>query len=74
VSRRLGHPLTEGYTGDYREVDPTNPGCFISFGILAQAFKTGTPKAVFLSSVLPDRIIRTWFWRRAPDFGFGEPG
>jgi nicotinamidase-related amidase len=37
--------VTEGYTSDYREVDPTNPGGFHRFGILAQAFKTGTPKA-----------------------------
>ena len=37
--------VTEGYTGDYRELDPTNPGGFHRFGILAQAFKTGTPKA-----------------------------
>src|SRR5476649_1245614 len=37
--------VTEGYTSDYRELDPTNPGGFHRFGILAQAFKTGTPKA-----------------------------
>src|SRR5467141_1921074 len=28
-----------------RELDPTNPGGFHRFGILGQAFKTGTPKA-----------------------------
>ncbi len=37
--------VTEGYTSDYRELDPTNPGGFHRFGILGQAFKTGTPKA-----------------------------
>src|SRR5712671_573915 len=37
--------VTEGYTSDYRELDPTNPGAFHRFGILGQAFKTGTPKA-----------------------------
>ena len=37
--------VTEGYTGDYRELDPTNSGAFHRFGILGQAFKTGTPKA-----------------------------
>ena len=37
--------VTEGYTRDYRELDPTNPGGFHRFGILGQAFKTGTPEA-----------------------------
>jgi nicotinamidase-related amidase len=37
--------VTEGYTSDYRELDPTNPGGFHRFGIQGQAFKTGTPKA-----------------------------
>ena len=37
--------VTEGYSSDYRELDPTNPGGFHRFGILGQAFKTGTPKA-----------------------------
>src|SRR5712671_2111431 len=37
--------VTEGYTKDYRELDPTNPGGFHRFGIQGQAFKTGTPKA-----------------------------
>jgi nicotinamidase-related amidase len=37
--------ITEGHTSDYRELDPTNPGAFHRFGILGQAFKTGTPEA-----------------------------
>ena len=37
--------VSEGYTGDYRELDPTNPGGFHRFGMLGQAFKTGTPEA-----------------------------
>jgi ureidoacrylate peracid hydrolase len=37
--------VTEGYTSDYRELDPTNPGGFHRFGILSKGFKTGTPKA-----------------------------
>jgi len=37
--------VTEGYTGDYRELDPTNPGGFHRYGIMSKAFKTGTPKA-----------------------------
>ena len=45
--------VTEGYTKDYRELDPTNPGGFHRFGIQAQAFKTGTPKAAPYSPLLP---------------------
>ena len=45
--------VTEGYTRDYRELDPTNPGGFHRFGILAQAFKTGTPKAAEYPPLLP---------------------
>src|SRR6266550_2943041 len=37
--------VTEGFTSDYRELDPTNSGGFHRFGILGQAFKTGTPEA-----------------------------
>ena len=37
--------VTEGYTSDYRELDPTNPGGFHRLGILGQAWKIGTPKA-----------------------------
>ncbi len=45
--------VTEGYTGDYRELDPTNPGGFHRFGMLAQAFKTGTPKAASYPPLVP---------------------
>ncbi len=48
--------VTEGYTGDYRELrelDPTNPGGFHRFGVLAQAFKTGTPKAASYPPLVP---------------------
>lgn len=37
--------VTEGYTSDYRELDPTNPGGFHRYGIQGQAFKIGTPGA-----------------------------
>ena len=37
--------VTEGYSSDYRELDPTNPGGFHRYGILGQAFKIGTPEA-----------------------------
>src|SRR5712664_1613268 len=45
--------VTEGYTSDYRELDPTNPGGFHRFGILAQAFKTGTPNAASYPPLVP---------------------
>src|SRR5882724_11384431 len=45
--------VTEGYTSDYRELDPTNPGFFHRFGILAQAFKTGTSKAASYPPLVP---------------------
>jgi nicotinamidase-related amidase len=45
--------VTEGYTGDYRELDPTNPGGFHRFGIQGQAFKTGTPKAASYPPLAP---------------------
>jgi nicotinamidase-related amidase len=45
--------VTEGYTRDYRELDPTNPGGFHRFGIQAQAFKTGTPKAASYPPLAP---------------------
>jgi nicotinamidase-related amidase len=37
--------VTEGYSGDYRELDPTNPGGFHRTAIARQAWKTGTPEA-----------------------------
>lgn len=45
--------VTEGYTRDYRELDPANPGGFHRFGILAQAFKTGTAKAASYPPLAP---------------------
>src|SRR5258708_4929400 len=45
--------VTEGYTKDYREVDPTNPGGFHRFGILSQGFKVGTPKAASYPPLAP---------------------
>jgi len=45
--------VTEGYTKDYRELDPTNPGGFHRFGIQAQGFKTGTPKAAEYPPLAP---------------------
>jgi ureidoacrylate peracid hydrolase len=45
--------VTEGYTKDYRELDPTNPGGFHRFGIMSQGFKIGTPKAVEYPPLAP---------------------
>jgi nicotinamidase-related amidase len=45
--------VTEGYTRDYRELDPTNPGGFHRFGIQGQAFKIGTPKAASYPPLAP---------------------
>src|SRR5712672_492250 len=45
--------VTEGYTKDYRELDPTNPGGFHRFGIQAQGFKAGTPKAAEYPPLAP---------------------
>ena len=45
--------VTEGYTMDYRELDPTNPGGFHRWGIAGQAFKTGTPKAAEYPPLAP---------------------
>jgi nicotinamidase-related amidase len=45
--------VTEGYTKDYRELDPTNPGGFHRFGIQGQAFKAGTPKAAPYPPLVP---------------------
>ena len=45
--------VTEGYTKDYRELDPTNPGGFHRFGIQSQGFKTGTPKAAEYPPLAP---------------------
>src|SRR3984885_12211163 len=36
--------VTEGYSGDYHEIDATNPGGFHRGQILRQAWKTGTPE------------------------------
>jgi ureidoacrylate peracid hydrolase len=45
--------VTEGYSRDYRELDPTNPGGFHRYGILGQAFKIGTPEAASYAPLNP---------------------
>jgi ureidoacrylate peracid hydrolase len=45
--------VTEGYSGDYREVDATNPGGFHRGQILRQAWKTGTPETSYYPPLVP---------------------
>jgi ureidoacrylate peracid hydrolase len=45
--------ITEGYTGDYRELDATNPGGFHRGQILRQAWKTGTRETSYYEPLLP---------------------
>ncbi|HEX9464542.1 MAG TPA: cysteine hydrolase family protein [Alphaproteobacteria bacterium] len=45
--------VTEGYSGDFRELDPTNPGGFHRGQILRQAWKTGTKEASYYPPLVP---------------------
>jgi nicotinamidase-related amidase len=45
--------ITEGYTGDYRELDATNPGGFHRGQILRQAWKTGSEAASYYPPLVP---------------------
>ena len=45
--------VTEGYSGDYRELDATNPGGFHRGQILRQAWKTGTPETAYYPPLVP---------------------
>ena len=45
--------VTEGYSGDYREVDATNPGGFHRGQILRQAWKTGAPETAYYPPLVP---------------------
>jgi ureidoacrylate peracid hydrolase len=45
--------ITEGYSGDYRELDATNPGGFHRGQILRQAWKTGTKEQSYYEPLLP---------------------
>src|SRR5258705_287377 len=67
--------VTEGYTSDYRELDPTNPGGFHRFGILGQAFKTGTPKAASYPPLAPSpKDTDLALAPRIPSSAFGGTG
>ncbi len=45
--------ITEGYTHDYRELDPTNPGGFHRGQILRQAWKVGTKETSYYEPLQP---------------------
>ena len=45
--------VTEGYSNDYRELDPTNPGGFHRGQILRQAWKTGTEIQSYYPPLVP---------------------
>ncbi len=45
--------ITEGYSSDYRELDPTNPGGFHRGQILRQAWKIGTKEQSYYEPLVP---------------------
>jgi ureidoacrylate peracid hydrolase len=45
--------ITEGYSGDYRELDATNPGGFHRGQILRQAWKVGSEAASYYPPLVP---------------------
>src|SRR5438445_8459091 len=45
--------ITEGYTSDYRELDPTNPGGFHRGQMLRQAWKLVTKEQSYYEPLLP---------------------
>ncbi len=57
--------VTEGYSNDYRELDPTNPGGFHRGQILRQAWKIGTEFNLTIRRSFPVPTTRTSCYRRA---------
>ncbi len=45
--------VTEGYTQDYRELDPTNPGGFHRSQLMRQAWKVGSKEAAYYEPLRP---------------------
>jgi ureidoacrylate peracid hydrolase len=45
--------VTEGYSNDYKELDPTNPGGFHRGQILRQAWKAGAPETAYYPPLVP---------------------
>ena len=64
--------ITEGYTSDYRELDPTNPGMFHRGQIGRGAWKIGSKEAAYYEPLKPAAEDRDVFLPpRSQVSGFG---
>jgi ureidoacrylate peracid hydrolase len=67
--------ITEGYTHDYRELDPTNPGAFHRGQINRGAWKIGSKEAAYYAPLKPGPEDRDLFLPpRSQASGFGGTG
>jgi nicotinamidase-related amidase len=67
--------ITEGYTADYRELDPTNPGLFHRGQIGRGAWKIGSKEATYYEPLKPGPGDRDLFLPpRSQASGFGGTG
>jgi len=67
--------ITEGYTADYRELDPTNPGLFHRGQIGRGAWKIGSKEAAYYEPLKPRSGDRDLFLPpRSQASGFGGTG
>src|SRR5215831_9528278 len=67
--------ITEGYTSDYRELDPTNPGMFHRGQIGRGAWKVGSKEAAYYEPLKPSPEDRDLFLPpRSQVSGFGGTG
>jgi nicotinamidase-related amidase len=67
--------ITEGYTADYRELDPTNPGLFHRGQIGRGAWKIGSKEAAYYEPLKPGPGDRDLFLPpRSQASGFGGTG
>lgn len=67
--------ITEGYTQDYRELDPTNPGAFHRGQINRGAWKIGSKEAAYYEPLKPGPEDRDLFLPpRSQASGFGGTG
>jgi nicotinamidase-related amidase len=67
--------ITEGYTADYRELDPTNPGMFHRGQIGRGAWKIGSKEAAYYEPLKPAPGDRDLFLPpRSQASGFGGTG
>jgi ureidoacrylate peracid hydrolase len=67
--------ITEGYTSDYRELDPSNPGMFHRGQIGRGAWKIGSKEAAYYEPLKPGPGDRDLFLPpRSQASGFGGTG